>query len=400
MNSGVIQTKYHDKKISISCYIVSAVFFLVLSQFITVWAPETVTQVFRPILIFAIEVKIIKSREHVWSSVRTLALLSAVHFAIVALYCRDPFMSAGAVILYALMFFSACGTVWNRREIQLIFASVFSACFVCAVILLSSNPIDDFSAPAAFNFLSITVNRNKNAYAFTLGVTIGLIYLLEGRGIPKALIFIMTAVMFYALLYSQCRGAFFCFVGSAFVFLLLYLSRTGRTNPKQFFTRLLIVVIASAVLYLYLKNGPMNRLLDSESTSGRDSGIENAWDMFLSGDTFERFFGHGFVYEMQHTDEAGAHNVYVQFLVSSGIIGASLIALLFLNTLKLCNREVSLPFVVMGVMRTFFEGLDYYIYIPLILAVMVTNYRLYSGNSERLLFVGQSRRSQHQIQKS
>ena len=383
----------NPNELSFSSLVVAGCFFLVLSQFLTIYAPEIVTQLFRPIIVVTLELKIFKDNLRISSPTRILTLLYIVHSIVIAFLSRDDFMLAGAYILYSMMLFSASGVVWNARELRTIITMIFVGCFVCAVLLLYSNPIDDFSAPALLNFLGAKVNRNRNAYAFSLGTLIGLVYIVKGKNVPKVIIAIMTAVLFYALLYSQSRGAFFGFAVSLIVFLLLYLWQLKTRDGKNILIYVVLIAVVGFLFYVWLVNSPLNRLIDVESTSGRDSGIENAWDMFLTADSFEKAFGRGFSYEMQHADGAGAHLVYMQYLVACGIWGATLIVLIFVSVLKRCQGgDISFPLAVLGIMRTFFEGLDYYVYIPLILSLMVANYHLYSFAPESSLFVRNSHR--------
>ena len=90
--------------------------------------------------------------------------------------------------------------------------------------------------------------------------------------------------------------------------------------------------------------------------------------------------------ESTHSDATGAHLVYATFLVSSGIVGTVMISLMFLVCFK--HIRTTIPFALLGFAftRTLFEGLDYYIYIPLILSFVLYHHQKYYGRSVYGLF--------------
>ena len=101
---------------------------------------------------------------------------------------------------------------------------------------MSNDPTDlNAAAEGHLDLMGTSVNRNKNAYQYSFGAVLGMIYLLKGRKIPKSLILLMTAVTGYALLYSQCRGAFFSFVGGATVLLGGLLLEMKKKNGGKAF---------------------------------------------------------------------------------------------------------------------------------------------------------------------
>lgn len=143
------------------------------------------------------------------------------------------------------------------------------------------------------------------------------------------------------------------------------------------------------VLYFLIKNSSMSRIVDGESTSGRDEGIRRALRTYQNADLFGKIFGCGFTYEESFlkTGELLSHFVYTNFLISIGMVGLVILILFFLSCVFESAGAISLSFLVCGLLRTCFESLDYYIYIPLILAALLSCCARRNGVRLQALFV-------------
>ncbi len=381
-----------DQGLSFSALATIAVFFLVNSQILILPLPSLVTQVFRPVLIlsFIIHMRYSGSIRH---PARVFAFLVAVQaMAVLAFYQElwsvNNALDGGAVALFFLMFSFAIGVNWSRRELRWIIFVCFLGCFVCAVALLLSNDPTDFHAATRghLKLMGTDVNRNKNAYQFSFGTILGLIYLVKGKRIPRLVVLAMTLVTGYALLYSQCRGAFLAFIGGATVFFLGLLLDTWKKDGGRAFLLLVLLIVAYIAAYRYLEESELNRLVDEESMSGRDESMLAAWQLFLNGDFFEKIFGHGFGYESMQTGEIGAHNVFIGFLVSMGILGSGFTALMFISSLRRVFGMGALALAIAAFLKTMFEGADYNVFIPLILGVAISSYSRVTGRNYYELF--------------
>lgn len=80
------------------------------------------------------------------------------------------------------------------------------------------------------------------------------------------------------------------------------------------------------------------------------------------------------------------HVVYMTYLLSTGIIGCSLVVLMFVLVGLRVKGSIPYAFFFCAFLRTFFEGLDYYIYIPLILSAIIYNYSINAGREAYELF--------------
>ena len=239
-------------------------------------------------------------------------------------------------------------------------------------------------------FNGAPINRNKNAYPFGMAALIGIAYLLKG-GRHKLVFGAATLFVAYALMYSQCRGAFFCTVAGVLILLLSEIRAIYKKNPAKATLFAVLMILAFAAGYIAIKNSDFSRLVDSDSTSGRETGIRNAWNMFLGSDLFGKIFGSGFMYEQLHSDTVGAHLVYLTLLVSTGLIGMTLVVLIFASTFRRVRGDIPLALCSFAFVRTFFEGMDYYIYIPLILGTIIFNCFELNGRSCNELFAVKKR---------
>ena len=322
-------------------------------------------------------------------SARAFALLAALYCSFVLLLNSisvDEITSAFSATLYFLMFYAVAGTPWTKREVRFIIMACFAGAFACAVVLFLSNDPTDLNVGVGgeMQMLGMHVNRNLNAYAFATGTIIGVVYLLYGKN--KLWVGLLTAVIAYGLLYSQCRGAFFCAVLGVSILVIGRLLKIRKRSEVKFLAYSVLFILFCIAAYYILKNSELNRLIDGESKSGRDDGIKYAWQLFQNSDVFSKIFGHGFSYEAANTEGIGVHVVYMTYLLSTGIIGCSLVVLMFVLVGLRVKGSIPYAFFFCAFLRTFFEGLDYYIYIPLILSAIIYNYSINAGREAYELF--------------
>ena len=383
---------YRNGRLSFSAYAIILIFFLVSSQVLILSLPNIATQMFRPLLIAVLLIHM-QAKGSIRNTASLFALLVALHGIVVLLFYRelwnqDNLFEGGAVALFFLMFSVSISVNWGRKELWGILIACFIGCFVCAVALLASNDPTDLNAATVghLDLLGTSVNRNKNAYQYSFGSVLGLIYMLKGKKNYKPIIFLMEAVTVYALLYSQCRGAFFSFVAGATILFAGLLLEIRKKNSGKAFLYTVLLVVAYIVIYHLLKNSDLSRLIDAESKSGRDEGIEAAWNLFLNSDWFGKIFGNGFGFEEMQTGAIGAHNVFVGYLVSMGLIGSGLTALMFISSARRAFGGGAYALIATAFLKTMFEGADYNVFIPLILGVVICNYTRVTGRNYYELF--------------
>lgn len=376
-----------DEMLSFESVFVSFVFFAVLSQFLLAGRLEGLSQPFRPLIIIILAVQVVR-RGSIPLRVRNVALAMSAYQLIIWFFLYPNGGSIRlylVVILYFMMLFSVGGFPWNRRELQLIIYSCFIATFICALIFFFSNDMLNYSVHD-MNFMGTIVNRNKNAYAFAFGIVLGRFCLVYGKDQNRFLIFLMILLEGYCLFYSQCRGAFLGVCISFGVVVLFRILQMRKSNNPYLVFYVLTIIIVGCLVYVLIKNSVFSRLIDSESLSGRDVGMQHAIELFRQAPLFGKIFGNGMLYEGDNTEGIGVHFVYLTYLLESGIIGTIMLILIFVTAARNIRGEISWSLFALALSRTFFEGMDYYIFIPLILSICISNYeRLYDRPGSELI---------------
>lgn len=385
--SRIRHTENRGDRLSPESVFVSFVFFVVLSQFLIYGRSEVLTQPLRPLIILILTLQVIR-RGRLRLRVCRAALVMSVYQILLwfVLYPGGgPLREYLTLFFYFMMLFSVASFPWNQRELRLILLATFAATFFCALAFFFSNNMLDFSDHQMY-FLGVEVNRNKNAYAFAFGVLLGRTYLAYGRGRSRLLIGAVMAFEGYCLLYSRCRGAF---LGLILALLSVALGRVVRMHREgNPFTGFYILFHALALTagYFLIKNSVLSRLVDSDNLSGRDDGIEHALELFRRAPLAGKIFGNGILYERLNTEGVGVHFVYLTYLLEAGILGMTLVILIFLFSIVSTRGEIAWSLLLLALSRTFFEGMDYYIFIPLILSICLSNYEHMTGRSCRELF--------------
>ncbi len=361
-----------------SCF-VAFVFFTVLSQIILYAVSDTISKPFRPLIILILTIMVIR-RGRLKLAACTTALAMSVYQMILwfLYYPKGGSLHAYLItVLYFMMLFSVASFPWNRRELQLIIHTTFLATIVLAVVFCSSNNMLDFSG-YTYYFWGHIVNRNKNAYAFALGLIIGWQYLSFGKGRNRKLIILGMLLEGYCLVYSQCRGAFICAFAAACVVVLIKAFNMYRSGNPYLFVYLLTFVFVCILGYVLIKNSPVSRLVDGDNLSGRDEGMRHAIQLFKEAPFLGKIFGNGMDYEAEHTTGIGVHFVYLTYLLQGGLVGSGMIVLIFLQSMKYLRGAIPWSLLILAFSKTLFEGMDYYVFIPLILALCISNYeRMY-----------------------
>ena len=381
-----------DNSLSMESLFVAFVFFVVLSQFVLIGISDAISQPFRPLIVLILAVQVIR-RGRINLRVCNVALVMSVYQILIWFFLYPNGGSIAqylVLVFYFMMLFSVAGFPWNRSELQLILHITFLATVVCAIVFFLSNNMTDFSAHE-MRFLGTVVNRNKNAYTFAFGLILGRLYLKHGKGRNKLAILLIMLFEGYCLIYSQCRGAF---LGVVFAFFIIALENMIRMrkdgNPYLLFYIIAILAVCFIGYYL-IDNSAANRLVDSEHLSGRDDGIRHAIYLFQQASPLGKIFGNGLLYESANTEGLGVHFVYLTYLLEAGIIGTTLIVLIFLYSARIIHGEVQWALFIFAFSRTFFEGMDYYIFIPLILSICLSNYEWLYNQSCTLLFWSRNR---------
>ena len=249
-----------DEMLSVESVFVAFVFFVVLSQFLVMGKLEGLSQPFRPLIIIILAVQVVR-RGSIHLSVRNVAFAMSAYQLILWFFLYPNGGSIRlylVVILYFMMLFSVSGFPWNRRELQLIIYACFIATFICALIFFFSNDMLNFSEHE-LKFMGVVANRNKNAYAFAIGIVLGSLYMKYGKNHNRFLILFMTIFEGYCLIYSQCRGAFFGVCISVGVGIIYKVFRMRKSGDPYLIFYILTVIVICCVGYILIKSSSVSR---------------------------------------------------------------------------------------------------------------------------------------------
>lgn len=310
----------------------------------------------------------------------------------------DSFYRWINIIMFGVFFIVLSRVVWNKKEIRMIFKTVFISSLVYSLILLFYNH-DLFHLTRALMVHGVNVNRNAAAYTVAPGAICGLIlffyyksrYVSEFTFIWKAVIFLGTALDIYVLLALGQRGGFFSFCIGALFIMWEYL---GMKDGKKTARRFLLIPVVAAVLFTAPKatqDTHANRLFDYENVlddNGRDDLNNLAKQLIREKPVFGGGYGY---WERESGVHMGLHNGFLYIMVIGGSVAGFLIGVfLICFVLDAFQQRSLIPYgFIFLAMVHFFEdsGLDYLSYIPMILAYILIQSEVFGNNRTRDVFL-------------
>jgi O-antigen ligase len=193
------------------------------------------------------------------------------------------------------------------------------------------------------------VNRNHFAGLIGMIIPLGLGLSLEEKKMEKKLILIfLSLIMALGIFYSLSRGGIISFLFSMVFFIALVITRRHYRRYIHY----LIIFLSGVICYLlYLGISP---IVERFAQSGLSSeGRMLVWKATLKAFADFAWFGTGlgtfrYVFPLYYPEGLQsnflyAHNDYLQFLLETGVVGASLLALASLSlagiAFKACSKE-------------------------------------------------------------
>ncbi len=282
--------------------------------------------------------------------------------------------------------------MWGKREIKFLLNTAVASALILSVILIySNNGLINAGSDMHVSFLSHTCNRNTVAFGCVPGVlcaAIGIVYE-KRRPLYRFVYFAIAALGAFTVFALACRSAFVSLALG--IVLIVWQAMNGiKGQQKRVFSKIAIVLVALLfvqAVYLLAQGTNSERLFDMTDDSGRGRLWDKAWDMIDENPVF----GGGFDYWGDNSGESlGTHNTFLTVMVMSGYVGGVLFALflsaVFLDLLRVRNL-IPLAFLMELLMHSYTEsGMDYYAYIPLILALVLARYISYQSDDITSLF--------------
>ena len=375
-------------KYSLHCIVLCMLLFLILGTLYVI--PSAVTQTFRPIVI---AVFLLFPATYSYRVSRSVWVMIVFQFYLTIVFISHPitsssFMAWASMLLFAAFFIVTIQRIWSKREIQLILNVVLIACVVFCIILFRENP-DIFSSNQGEDLTFRGNHVNSNAAAFTIvpGALVGTFFTFflnnrgrKGRIIRKLWYFGATVLEFIMLVGMGGRSAFFSAVIGALMIVWEWGEAIKKRDQRLLFRALLILFFLIIYHYgpIWTEGTHAYRLFDYDNLmdmNGRDDMAEQAMELIRE----HPMFGGGFDYWNIRTDNSlMVHNSFLSIGVTGGYTAIFLLGLFFIfSALELVQTRSLIPvaFFVEALFHSFTEpGMDYYAYIPLVLAFIIQKY--------------------------
>ena len=383
------------RQISAPCIVLSAVLMLIVG-FLPL-LPRSFTILLRPAAILTCLVFADKIRYRMTYASKALLLFMAYLTAI--LLAHDLTSSAVteyiSMMLFAFFFIFETERVWSRREIRVIFVATAVAGFFCSIVLLNENEsLRTMAGESELLFFGHLKNRNSMGFSIVPSALCSALLLFNDRKrrlpVLRSVYLASLIICGYTVIATGARTASLAMLIGVLLIVLEYTNRSGGARVRAA-RKIIVIILAAFVIYWlisFTEGTESARIFkDLDDKSGR----EDLWEFARQLIREKPVFGGGFDYwSDMHGEELGTHNTYYTIMVTSGYVGAVFLTL-FLGAVVLellsVRSLIPLAFVVELIGHTYSESsLDYYAYIPLILAYILYHYTKNHNRPIRTIF--------------
>lgn len=390
MRQSRLTNEYRRDSLSLQCWVLCGIFLLIVG-FVPA-LPGSITQLLRPIFImvcFLFSGKYYKLRSEKWQFV---LLVYWVLILLLNPITNNAFRSYISLTLFGLFFAFAASRVWTKKEIRIIIDTVIVANLILSMVLIITNDgIISHNDDMHISFFSFTCNRNTVAFGCVPGVLCAVIGFFYGkrRIVYKLFCLAAAGLGLFSVFALACRSAFLSLAIGCFL-IVWQTTREKDGYRKRFALRiafLIFILLTTAVAYSLAQGTSSERLFDLKDDSGRSKIWDKAWELIDE----KPILGGGFDYwGASSGEELGIHNTFLSIMVMSGYTGGVLFVIFliatFLDLLKARNL-IPIAFFAELAMHSYTEsGLDYYAYIPLILAFILARFIEYQSRDLRTIF--------------
>lgn len=341
--------------------------------------PSSITNLFKPIFVYFILIEFVFLKKRLRFNVeQIIAFLASIYYLFI-------FISSGIntlnlkgfapVFLNCIVFVLVTSVKFNQNELELLINTVYFSGFAFSFFVAISNPfITSKLSRLSINYFGTSLNANGIPYFIVPSAVIAINKLIrEYNKITNRFInFIMLAIMLYTVFYTNTRGAALALLISTLLIMLKYtIEKFSEKRIINVFFSFIIFIIIFIVIYMLLPENIINRIFNfsTYNLNNRDKFWKTA--ILLSKDRL--FFGHGFNYWTMVTGYSyGTHNLYIDLLVSSGIIGSFLMMLLVIIILIKSKNIFLLSLLTSPILNSLLEsGMTYSFWNPIILCVII-----------------------------
>ena len=375
-----ISNSRQNNSIRFVSIILCAVLFVVLGM--AAVAPNSVTQMLRPLFILACLLSLLKGVRLYRANSTKWAILSSIYFTIILVFntiTTSALITYISMVLFLAFFILAGSYTWTKREIMLILFVVLLSCDFQAVVLNIFNPRLLYSTGNQHvSFLGTTTNRNPCAFALVPGALSGLIIFkyCKKSNCLRLFGFFSCLLCFYTVFAIGCRSAFISVAVGAFL-MLWQAEREKATKIDRLqgeMKIIIFVVLLVLIMTLVVSDTYSERLFDYSDSSGRKEIWKKAWTLIDA----KPIFGGGYDYWSEADYDIGTHNSLILLLLYSGYVGGTLITVMLFSVFVDCVRShnlIPIAFFTETVCHTMTEtSMDYYTFIPMVLTLIILKY--------------------------
>lgn len=371
--------------------VLSSLFLLILGVLPVL--PSQMTLFFRPIAIFVCLYYPFYQygfSRSIWCLL-LLQLFLTVVFMINSLDAPS-FMNWMSGVLFAAFYVVVVQRRWEKTEILVFLHTILVASLIYSAIILRENGgLLHTNDAGDITFLGVHVNANSAAFGTVPGALTAVSFFLFGRRYRRnsfAYKFFYLGVallLFYVLIGLGGRSAFFSAVmGSA----LIAWKRIGseRIPGNRIVFRIILILVVLAVYHygpILTKGTHAYRLFDYQNltdANGREEMAAIAWQMIRERPLLGGGFRH---WELHSGQYLALHNTFLSYGVIGGYPAMVLLIIFYFFTAMelLVNRHfIPLAFFMESLMHSLTEpGMDYYAYIPLLIAFILHRYSSATG---------------------
>ena len=383
------------RQISVPCIALCAVLMLIVG-FLPL-LPRSFTILLRPAAILTCIVFADKIRYRMTYAAKALLLFMAYITAILITHdlTSNAVTEYISMMLFAFFFIFETERVWSRREIRVIFVATAVAGIFCSIVLLHENEsLHTMAGESELLFFGHLKNRNTMGFSIVPSVLCSTLLLFNDRKwklpVLRFVYLVSLIICGYTVIATGARTASLAMLIGVLLIVLEYSNRSGNSRVRVS-RRMLVIVLAALVIYgliSFTEGTESARIFkDLDNKSGR----EILWEFARQLIREKPVFGGGFDYwSDMHGESLGTHNTYYTIMVMSGYVGAFFLTL-FLGAVVLellsAHSLIPMAFVVELIGHTYSESsLDYYAYIPLVLAYILFHYTKYHNRPIRTIF--------------
>ena len=353
---------------------------LFMSGLVLPWLlPNIITQVFKPLSIYVLITFILYWRVRLEIKTNQVLAIFSILCYFAALVGHQVTTSSViefvSTALYMLMFLFTTIVNFKMNDIKFILKCTFYASLVFAIISMVSNPMmgSDIKR-SSMNFLYTNINGNLIPYAILPGFVVGLQVLVYGTTHKKVRVTIALLIMLYSIFLPATRGAFLVLL--LILFFTFYEYIKAFVQKKKFFRLLMFtsfLIVLVNIFEFILPGSVSGRLLNINSysdTSGRTMIYSVAWDIARQN----LLLGSGFS-EWSSNYTFAVHNMYLELLVSTGILGTFLVVAIVINSIVIMKNNILYAILSISIVESLVETSGAYTFwIPIILSTIIINY--------------------------